>query len=57
MNIDQLLMGISELLRRYRLSLHPELVIRVKALVTAERTARLIYPDLDIVSEARGLIL
>jgi ubiquinone biosynthesis protein len=56
MNIGQLLMAITELLRTYRLSLPPDLVIMIKALVTAEGTARLIYPDLDIVSEAKDYI-
>jgi ubiquinone biosynthesis protein len=56
MNIGQLLMSITEQLRTYRLSLPPDLVIMIKALVTAEGTARLIYPDLDVVSEAKGYI-
>ncbi len=56
MNIGQLLMAVTGLLRTYRLRLPPELVIMIKALVTAEGTARRIYPDLDIVSEAEGYI-
>ncbi len=56
MNIGKLLMSITELLRTYRLRLPPDLVIMIKALVTAEGTARLIYPDLDVVSEAKTYI-
>ena len=56
MNIGRLLMAITELLRTYRLRLPPDLVIMMKALVTAEGTARLIYSDLDVVSEAREYI-
>jgi ubiquinone biosynthesis protein len=56
MNIGQLLMSITELLRTYRLRLAPDLVIVIKALVTAEGTARYIYPGLDVVSEAKGHI-
>ncbi len=56
MNIGRLLMAIIELLRKYRLSFPPDLVIMIKALVTAEGTARLIYPDLDILSEAKGYV-
>jgi ubiquinone biosynthesis protein len=56
MNIGQLLMAITELLRTYRLRLPPDLIIVIKALVTAEGTARLIYPDLNIVSEAKNYI-
>ena len=56
MNIGHLLMDVVELLRKHRLSLPADLVIMVKALVTAEGTARLIYPDLDILSEAKDYI-
>lgn len=56
MNIGQLLMAVTELLRAHRLRLPPDLVIMIKALVTAEGTARLIYPDLDVVSEAKDYI-
>jgi ubiquinone biosynthesis protein len=53
MNIGQLLMAITDLLRTYRLRLPPGLVIMIKALVAAEGTARRIYPELDVVSEAK----
>ncbi len=53
MNIGRLLMDIADLLRTYRLKLPPDLIMMIKALVTAEGTARLLYPDLDVVSEAR----
>ena len=56
MNIGQLLMAITDLLRNYRLRLPPDLVIMIKALVAAEGTARLIYPELDVVSEAKAHI-
>lgn len=56
MNIGQLLMAITELLRKYHLRLPPDLIIMIKALITAEGSARLIYPDLDIISEAREYI-
>jgi ubiquinone biosynthesis protein len=56
MNIGRLLMAVIGLLRTYRLRLPPDYVIMIKALVTAEGTARRIYPDLDVVSEAKGHI-
>ncbi|MEX1327027.1 MAG: AarF/UbiB family protein [Desulfobacterales bacterium] len=55
-NIGQLLMAIVTLLRNYHLHLPPDLVIMVKALVTAEGTARLVYPELDVVSEAKSYV-
>jgi ubiquinone biosynthesis protein len=56
LNIGQMLLEITALLRDYHLSLPPDLVIMVKALVTAEGTARRIYPDLDVITEARGQV-
>jgi ubiquinone biosynthesis protein len=56
LNIGSLLMAITELLGEYRLKLPADLVIMIKALVTAEGTARQIYPDLNIVSEAEDLV-
>jgi ubiquinone biosynthesis protein len=56
LNIGQMLLEITAVLREYHMSLPPDLVIMVKALVTAERTARRIHPDLDVVTEARGQI-
>jgi ubiquinone biosynthesis protein len=55
-NIGHLLMAIVTLLRNYHLQLPPDLVIMVKALVTAEGTARLVYPELDVVSEAKNYV-
>jgi len=54
LNMGQLLMAITGVIREYRLRLPPDLVIMIKALVTAEGTARQIYPDLDVVSEAKS---
>jgi ubiquinone biosynthesis protein len=56
MNIGQLLMAITELLRTHGLRLPPDLVIMIKALVSAEGTARRIYPDLNVVLEAKEQI-
>jgi ubiquinone biosynthesis protein len=50
MNVGQLLLSITDMVRTYRLELPPDLVIMIKALVTAEATARTIYPGLDVVS-------
>ncbi len=56
LNIGQILMSIIDLLRGYLLKMPPDLVIMIKALVTAEGTARQIYPDLDVISEAENNI-
>lgn len=56
MNIGQILMAITELLRVYHLRLPPDLVVMVKALVTAEGTARQIHPGLNVISEAEDYV-
>jgi ubiquinone biosynthesis protein len=56
LNIGQLLLDITAVLRDHRLQLPSDLVIMIRALVTAEGTARQIYPDLNVVSEAEGQI-
>jgi ubiquinone biosynthesis protein len=56
LNLGHLLLDITALLRDYRLRLPSDLVIMIKALVTAEGSARLIYPDLDVISEAEKYI-
>jgi ubiquinone biosynthesis protein len=56
LNIGYLLLAIIDLLREYRLKLPPDLVIMIKALVTAEGAARQIYPELNVVTEAETYI-
>jgi ubiquinone biosynthesis protein len=56
LNIGHMLLAIIDLLREYRLKLPSDLVIMIKALVTAEGTARQIYPELNVVTEAETYI-
>jgi len=56
MDIGQLLVNITSLIREYRLNLPADLLIMIKALVTAEGSARLAYPELDVVSEVKETI-
>ena len=56
LNLGELLMDMTALVREHRLRLQPDLVLMVKALVTAEGTARLIYPELDVISEAEASV-
>jgi ubiquinone biosynthesis protein len=56
LNIGHLLLAIVDMLREYRLKLPPDLVIMIKALVTAEGTARQVYPELNVVSEAEAYV-
>jgi ubiquinone biosynthesis protein len=53
MNIGRLLMDIANMMRNYRLRLHPDLILMIKALVTAEGSARMMYPALDVMAESR----
>jgi ubiquinone biosynthesis protein len=56
MNIGQLLMSITLLIRNNQLRLPTDLVIMIKALMTAEGSARQAYPELDVVSEIREYV-
>jgi ubiquinone biosynthesis protein len=56
LNVGQLILDINALLRDNRLQLPPDFVFMIRALVTAEGTARTIYPDLNVVSEAEGYV-
>ncbi len=56
MDIGQLLMSMTRLIRNHQLRLPPDLVIMIKALVTAEGSARQAYPQLDVVSEIREYV-
>jgi ubiquinone biosynthesis protein len=55
-NIGHLLLDISTILRENRLKIPGDLAIMIKALVTAEGTARQLYPDLNVVEEARPYV-
>ena len=56
MDIGQLLMSITRLIHDHQLRLPSDLVIMIKALVTAEGSARQVYPELDFVSEVRDYV-
>jgi len=56
LNLGQLLLDISTMLRENRLKLPVDLAIMIKALITAEGTAREIYPDLNVVEEAKPYV-
>jgi len=50
-NIGRFLMDVMSIIRDYRLQLPTDYVIMIKALVTAEGSARKIYPELNVVAE------
>ncbi|MFN2353157.1 MAG: ABC1 kinase family protein [Desulfopila sp.] len=56
MNIGSFLMSMTELMRKHRLRLPTDLSVMIKAQVTAEGSARLIYPDLDVISEIKEYV-
>jgi ubiquinone biosynthesis protein len=50
-NVGQFLMSMTALMRAHHLGIPSNLSLMFKALLTAEGSARLVYPELDIVSE------
>lgn len=55
--IGQLLMEIMTLIRNHKMQLPTDYVIMIKALVTAEGSARQAHPDLDVIGEIRDRVL
>jgi len=56
LNIGHLLLDVSSMLRENRLQVPTDLAIMIKALVTAEGTARELYPELNVVEEAKPYV-
>jgi ubiquinone biosynthesis protein len=56
LNLGQLLLDLSTMLRENRLQVPVDLAIMIKALITAEGTARQLNPDLNVVEEAKPYI-
>lgn len=57
MNVGQLLMDLMGLIRDHQLRLPTDYVIMIKALVTAEGSARRAYPELNVVAEVKEKVL
>lgn len=55
-NIGRLLLEVSEIVRENRLRLPVDLAIMIKAVVTAEGTARQLYPQFDVIEAAEPII-
>ncbi|RLB78667.1 MAG: ABC transporter [Deltaproteobacteria bacterium] len=51
-NIGRLLLDVINVLREHHIRLPADMAIMAKAIVTAEGTARRLYPDLNVVKEA-----
>ena len=56
LNLGQLLLDISTMLRENKLKVPADLAIMIKALITAEGTARELYPELNVVEEAKPYV-
>ncbi len=56
LNIGHLLLDITTMLRENRLQVPVDLAIMIKALITAEGTARQLYPELNVVEEAKPYV-
>jgi ubiquinone biosynthesis protein len=56
MRIGRLMMDLTDLLRHYRLRIPPDLFVMIKALVTAEGTARKLDPEINVVTELESHI-
>ena len=53
LRLGQLVLEVTEMLRKYRLRIPTDLYMMIKALVSAEGTVRQIHPEMNLVSEIR----
>jgi ubiquinone biosynthesis protein len=53
LRLGQLVLDVTEMVRRYHLRIPTDLFMMIKSLVTAEGAVRLIHPEMDLVSEIR----
>ena len=56
LNIGHLLLDITTMLRENKLKVPTDLAVMIKALITAEGTARELYPELNVVEEAKPFV-
>jgi ubiquinone biosynthesis protein len=56
LDLGQLLMDLNNMLRTHHIKLPSDLALMFKAMVTAEGTARKLYPDLDVIAEIEPFI-
>jgi ubiquinone biosynthesis protein len=56
LDLGQLLMDLNSMLRTHRIRLPSDLALMFKAMVTVEGTARLIYPELNVIAEVEPFI-
>ncbi|MGW8223209.1 MAG: ABC1 kinase family protein, partial [Syntrophobacteria bacterium] len=56
LNLGQLLLDITTMLRENKLRVPADLAVMIKALITAEGTARELYPELNVVEEAKPFV-
>ena len=56
LDLGQLLMDLNNMLRTHQIKLPSDLALMFKAMVTAEGTARLLYPELDVIAEIEPFI-
>jgi ubiquinone biosynthesis protein len=53
LRLGQLVLDVTEIIRKYHLQIPTDLFMMIKALVTAEGTVQLINPEMDLVTEMR----
>ena len=56
LDLGQLLMDLNNMLRTHHIRLPSDLALMFKAMVTAEGTARKLYPELDVIKEIEPFI-
>jgi ubiquinone biosynthesis protein len=56
LDLGQLLMDLNNMLRTHHIKLPSDMALMFKAMVTAEGTARKLYPDLDVIAQIEPFV-
>lgn len=55
-HLGKMLMEITTILHRHKMRIRPEVAVLIKAFVTSEGSGRLIYPEVDVISELKPYV-
>ncbi len=55
-HMGKMLLDITNILHKHQMRIRPEIAVLIKAIVTSEGSGRLLYPEIDVISEVRPYI-
>lgn len=55
-HMGRMLLDITNILRKHNMKIRPEIAVLIKSIVTSEGSGRLLYPEIDVISEVKPYI-